>query len=471
MKFKKGQKLGDWVLIEKIGWGGNGEVWKCQKGDEVRAVKILSKINKKSYGRFKREIHTIIELQGTEGILPIYDFFLPKTYDSGIPFYVMPVAKPAFPEFKKLNFKEKLDACIRLTKTIKACHEKNIGHRDIKPKNILFHKQNFYLCDFGLVKKDDGQVLSKNENKIGPWKTIAPEMRRNPETLPYKADVFSLAKTFWIFLSENENSFDGQFVSNETLSFDEKYKNEYLQPLYTLFEKCTEHDLEKRPSINDLLGELQYYLKLRDEWDERISYQWRELINNLFPMVVPLRTVWTDTDKILKILKMISKYQDLNHMFYPTGGGVDLDSAEKGREKNSITINYTEIMFPEKLTLECCPENEWNYFWLQLKNIEPIFSENKGRFAEYLVDYDSKEYVNESYESATQREREYPTGSEIKEYMRYLKGAFVIFAKNSPYNIGNYSLGGSKKFDAYQPYHEKLGEEDFRKLINKMRSL
>jgi len=92
---------------------------------------------------------------------------------------------------------------------------------------------------------------------------------------------------------------------------------------------------------------------------------------------VPLHTEWRDIDSIIKILNDIGDMPGLNHMFLPTGGGQDVESAEYAKEEGCICLvaggcNY--ILKPYKLELENYGENDhrWSYFRLQLEEIEPI---------------------------------------------------------------------------------------------------
>lgn len=71
--------IGFWELKKKIGSGGNGKVWECidQAGNEF-SLKILTKTTGEAYQRFLDEVKVMLSHQGTDGVLPVIDFYLPE---------------------------------------------------------------------------------------------------------------------------------------------------------------------------------------------------------------------------------------------------------------------------------------------------------------------------------------------------------------------------------------------------------
>lgn len=136
---------------------------------------------------------------------------------------------------------------------------RGISHRDIKPSNIYFYEGRFYLGDFGLVDFPDNTSGFTKENKgLGAIFTIAPEMKRNPKNADgEKADVFSFAKTMWMFLTGNEKGFDGVYNYSDPncgLSYVEKYHETHLVELEELFQDATSNNPNNRPSVNSALA-------------------------------------------------------------------------------------------------------------------------------------------------------------------------------------------------------------------------
>ncbi|EFI9102210.1 hypothetical protein HID44_004923, partial [Escherichia coli] len=72
-----GALIDNWVLVEKKGAGGNGEVWhaKNETGQSC-AIKVLKSGGQEKIERFRREIE-IIQLHNITGVVPVIDFHIP----------------------------------------------------------------------------------------------------------------------------------------------------------------------------------------------------------------------------------------------------------------------------------------------------------------------------------------------------------------------------------------------------------
>ncbi|MGR6838013.1 hypothetical protein ACU5DF_02480 [Aliivibrio wodanis] len=89
LKFKRGRKVGDWQLIEKLGAGGNGDVWKVKnKNGEEFALKVLRNIDADTFTRFKIEENILRELN-INGVIKLVDSFIPESKSEGTPWFVM----------------------------------------------------------------------------------------------------------------------------------------------------------------------------------------------------------------------------------------------------------------------------------------------------------------------------------------------------------------------------------------------
>lgn len=196
--------------LRELGEGGNARVYLVKSFDrpEEYALKTLNNRGTEKRSRFVDEIHVMRDNCDTiEGILPVLD------YSESEFWYTMPVAEPVmkYIERSKLSIKSVVLYSISLCGTLMELHRRGISHRDIKPSNIYFYEGRFYLGDFGLVDfPDNTHGLTKENKGLGAIFTIAPEMKRNPQNADgKKADVFSFAKTMWMFLTRNEKGFDG----------------------------------------------------------------------------------------------------------------------------------------------------------------------------------------------------------------------------------------------------------------------
>lgn len=131
-------KLQDFQIIEKLGEGGNAEVFLVKRTSDQQelALKQLKKNNrgKEKKIRFIQEAKIMLENYPlVEGILPILDFSEEEYW------YTMPIAIPAiqYIERNKLDIQEIVHYTEQLCDTLIYLHEKEISHRDIKPSNIF----------------------------------------------------------------------------------------------------------------------------------------------------------------------------------------------------------------------------------------------------------------------------------------------------------------------------------------------
>lgn len=471
MKYKKGKKIGKWTLKEFLGSGGNGEVWKCSntKGD-FGAIKLLKYKSKKSYQRFLDEIKVMEENTDIPGIIPIIDTFLPKFKKMNIAYFVMKIGYNAEKKLKRKSLEEKIDAFLDLCETIKLLHTRNIAHRDIKPPNLLFYNDRLSISDFGLVDYPNKNDYSSKNEEIGAKWTIAPEMRRNSSSADgLKADIYSLAKTLWILLTEKNKGFDGQYSAISNLRLSLIYKNKYTTPLDILLTKCTDNDPNLRLDINDFITELNKWKVLNQDFSKRNQEQWYEIQKKLFPSAFPKRVIWSDINDIIIILKVICTYKNLNHVFLPTGGGLDLLDSKLSVEQSCIELQFfsKHIVKPKRLLFESINyDPQWNYFRLELELLsravitkdcfgdsirEDVTQLSPGQYK------DSNYYENSYYRE--QEDDEYVRPTEMEYVTRWLSGSFVIFSKSSTYN----SISST-----YDGRHNKMDTDKFRDYIQQL---
>uniref|UniRef100_Q3AQV2 Serine/threonine protein kinase n=1 Tax=Chlorobium chlorochromatii (strain CaD3) TaxID=340177 RepID=Q3AQV2_CHLCH len=448
--FIKKQKFDKWELKRFLGGGGNGEVWECcdEEGNKG-AIKLLKHVKSKSYARFCDETKIMEQNFDIEGIIPILDKFLPEKLDGSIPYYVMPMAESAEKVFKAKNIVSKIDSIIEICKTLAKLHERGIAHRDIKPPNLLVFNSRLALADFGLVDYPDKKDISLQNEEIGAKWTMAPEMRRESSKADsLKSDVYSLAKTIWIILTENPKGFDGQYSIDSIIELKRFYNKTYTTPIDNLLTKCTDNDPNQRPTVNEIILELENWKVLNKDFHERNQEQWFEIQTKLFPMTFPKRVIWENIEDIVKILKVVCTYDNLNHMLYPNGGGMDLEDVRLSHEKSCIELDcqLINIVKPKRLLFESFGYTaEWNYFRLELYELEPSGAYENDEYYENIQYY-------EEYDG-------YVSPENTMQLLRWFRGSFVIFNKRSVYN---------RISSTYDGRHNKMNTEEFRDYIQEM---
>ena len=473
--------MGEYKIIRKMDGGGNANVFVAEnvRGEAV-AIKILreesgngkrtEKRNRKKRIRFKIETEMVVGIQDEiEGVIPIFSYGLPDKRTKKY-WYAMPIAIPLEDRLKEVkSLEDKVNCVLELARTLEALHKKDIVHRDIKPKNIYFYNGKYCLGDFGLVDYPEKRDLTSFQEAVGPKATMAPEMRYNAKNADgKKADVYSLAKTLWIVLTGVAHGFEGRYEEDDAiigLRNDKRYKKEHLVELEELLKQATEYDPSLRPSMEIFVTTLEKWLEIVSNFQKSNYSEWKYLQNRLFPKTVPSHTEWRDIDSIIKILNDIGSMPGLNHMFLPTGGGQDIETAKCANEESCICLvaggcNY--IFKPHKLELENYGKNDyrWSYFRLQLEPIEPISDAIYEECRESLVEDFPGHYIVSDlanygrYNDGT----EFPKG--YRQVDRFLNGSFVIFSKQSVYN----HISGT-----YDARHNKMSSIEFRHYIGTMR--
>jgi histidine kinase len=454
-------------IIDELGEGGNAKVYrvKCKEDNEEYALKDLVVGGKEKYSRFINEINTIKEnYQIIEGIIPIYRFSVEEYW------YTMPIAISAVDYIleNKLDIEEIVKGIISLSETLEKLHEKDICHRDIKPSNIYYYNNRFAFGDFGLVDfPNNTDDFTKSDKGLGAIFTIAPEMKRNPKNADSKkADVFSLAKTMWMFLTNNEKGFDGVYNyldPSHSLRYFERYKNTHLVEIDELLKDSTDNNPDVRPTIEEFKERLINWIDVYSDIDKSQASDWNFLNKQLFGFNPPESSSWRNINKIVEVLNIIGKTPAYNHMLFHDKGGLDFSFAEIADEENCIklydTLGFCYIVRPKILYFEGFNENyRWNYFLLEFDKLSPILSAEDDCDNEYLVEDYPAHYVSAQYAQygVYDYETEIPLPKGFQTVYRYIRGKFLIVMKNGPYN----GINGT-----YDGRHGDCSASEFRNYI------
>lgn len=468
--------IGNWELKRKLGCGGNGEVWECiDQAGNFCAMKILTRTTGEAYQRFLDEVKIMLSHQGNDGVLPVIDYNLPELNGSelteGELYYVMPLAIPAKERLFGCIFEEKLNAIRDILKMLCQLHHQGIAHRDIKIENILLYQEHYVLSDFGLVFYQDKIRVTKTDERIGAKRTLAPEMERpgSKNADPFKADVYSIAKTIWVILTENSDSFEGQYSRNQVIRLEDNVKSPrytYFTPLGDLLAECTDVLPALRPEIDQVLARFEEWENMQDDFAKSNRYQWVEVIKALFPYSVPAHAEWTDIKEIKIVLNLISHYDSLNHLFFPSGGGLDLDAVFDSYEDHCLELDFgglRHIVNPKILTFESIGEDLlWNYFRLECNPMKPVLNSTpEDEFDEGVSEISPLEYVDYGVmeDGDLAKQYGYHVTDFSRQIARQLKGSFVIFSKSSFYN---------RTTGTYDGRHDKMSASDFRTFIEKV---
>ena len=178
-----GQVLGHFRLIEEIGAGGMGIVfraWDTRLEREV-AVKVLNPktlIDGSARKRFRREALMLSKLNHPN-VESVYDFHTDNGMDYLVLEYVPGMSLDDRVESGALTEKEVLAIAIQLASGLAAAHEQRIIHRDLKPGNLRLTPQNtLKILDFGLA-----ELFTPGEDTVTQTVTVQSPMAGTPAYL------------------------------------------------------------------------------------------------------------------------------------------------------------------------------------------------------------------------------------------------------------------------------------------------
>lgn len=451
-------------ICSELGEGGNAKVFLAEdkQTKEKVALKVLINRKEESELRFKDEIETMCKYSALkDGVMPIYKSDIENCW------YSMPVAVRISNHIGSGNINNRCEIVVNLMlglcSTLEYLHANGVSHRDIKPDNLYLYNDVPCFGDFGLVDfPDKDNNLTRNDKGLGAIFTIAPEMKRDPVGKDGKmADVYSMAKTMWMLLTQDEKGFDGQYnCVDEThrLHAYEHLHNEYLVEIERLMKKATDNDPSKRPTISEFKSMLEEWLKFRDS-DSANQREWEFLNDCIFNGRTPKSAEFDKLEEIVEILNYIGSSPAYNHMLFGESGGLDFDRAEKANEEGCIyLINkpFVSIIKPKALYFESFNDTKWNYFLLDIEELVPIFSQSPRGDEELVEDYPGH-YVNA--DNVVYGVYDYDTGEKLpegyKHVYRYCTGRFLVVLKDSPYNQmpgtydGRHALCTSVEFKDY----------------------
>jgi serine/threonine protein kinase len=192
-----GTPFGHYRLLELLGRGGMGEVWRAYDTltDRVVALKLLPAHwaeDEMFQLRFRREAHAAAALSEPH-IVPIHNYgeidgrlFVDMRIIEGRDLQAVLEEGPLEPA-RAVTVIEQVAAALN------AAHKAGLVHRDIKPSNILIGDLDFaYLIDFGLARAVDHTNLTETGTMIGTWPYMAPERFSLGRADP-RSDTYSLA--------------------------------------------------------------------------------------------------------------------------------------------------------------------------------------------------------------------------------------------------------------------------------------
>ena len=325
--------LGNYQILEEIGRGGMGVIYRARQRHSRRIVAIKRVLSyhadsQDTLMRFRREAEAAANLDHPN-ILPIYE--VSESHD-GLPFFSMKFASggsllEAAPALRS-EPRRAVALMVKVARAIQYAHEQGILHRDLKPGNILLDGRGEpMVSDFGLAKwlEPTGR-LTRTPSIFGTPGYIAPEqVNGSDRKLTSAADVYGLGAVLFDLLT-GRPPFTGEHALKTIQQAAEKPapKLRTLAPaldrdLETICAKCLERDpLARYRSAGELADDLERWLHGRSIVARPVSppvHLWRWVRRN--PLVAQMAALVLAMATAVGV--MISKAQTVSP---PSASGI-----------------------------------------------------------------------------------------------------------------------------------------------------
>ena len=301
-----GKTISHYKILEKIGEGGMGVVYKAQdtKLDRIVALKFLPErflCDEEAKKRFIQEakaasalnhanittIHEIDEVQGK--------CFISMEYVEGKS--IREVVKG-----RSLSIEEILKIAIQTCEGLIAAHEKKIVHRDMKSDNVMLTSRGqVKIMDFGLAKLMGATKLTSTGSALGTVAYMSPEQVQGEE-VDQGSDIFSFGVTLYEMIT-GQLPFKGDHeaaiiysIVNEDPEPLTKYRPNVSERLQRIVDKTlSKKKIERYQHINDLLADFRReekgltHMKVAKVLPDR-GFPKRK--KKVFPLVIPASIVF-----------------------------------------------------------------------------------------------------------------------------------------------------------------------------------
>jgi serine/threonine protein kinase len=261
-----GQTVGHYKILEKLGEGGMGVVYKAQDItlDRIVALKFLPHhlmANDAEKARFLQEAKAASSLNHPN-VCTIYGMgehgaeqYIEMEYVEGVTLrHKIPVEK----------FSETMTYAIQIADALSEAHAKGIVHRDVKAENIMVNTKNqIKVMDFGLAKLKGSLKLTRASSTVGTLAYMAPEQIQGQD-VDQRSDIFSFGVVLFEMLT-GKLPFRGEHeaammysIMNEEPESAQHYKPELSAEVLHVLGRALEKDpADRYQSAQDMLIDLR----------------------------------------------------------------------------------------------------------------------------------------------------------------------------------------------------------------------
>ena len=267
----KGRRLRQYELLEEIGRGGMGMVYRAkhERLDREDAVKILPESSMKRTDlveRFHREIRAVGKLKHPN-IVTAYD----ADEVDGIHFLAMelidgPDLRSLVARIGRLSVPDACELTRQSATALRAAHQQGLVHRDVKPSNLLLSETGaIKLLDLGLallIHDQPGNVTHQGQ-VMGTLDFMAPEQATESHAVDGRADIYSLGCTLYYLLTghapyESATGPHRKLMAHASAAIPNvaNHRGDVSADLAKLVSQMMAKDPNLRPSLDDIVARL-----------------------------------------------------------------------------------------------------------------------------------------------------------------------------------------------------------------------
>jgi serine/threonine protein kinase len=368
--FEPGKVLDNkWIIIELIGKGAMGEVYRAHQINLKRdvAIKTISddvmvEIEddpdeiEVAFGRFQREVQTMAQVRHTN-ILTIFDYGeveeITSSETSRIAYIVMEyipgnslrftLSEDGLDDIPEVYGKWIRNYFMPILDGVEILHNNKIIHRDLKPENVFMDGVVPKIADFGLARSVQMKAVTISIEMLGTLAYMSPEQCSDFKTADYTTDIYALGK---ILFEAVHGTLTEKVVPFTSVAIDNP-QTDFLEEMSLIIQKATAEEPGARyQTIQELRGDLKKALLLfegdNDQTDE-IRAVTKSPVNSVSSPIL-----WLIVGVVVAIISVFS--MGVYHLVEKKESLVDLDESPYIDHADLPTAQ--QIYSSENITLE-----------------------------------------------------------------------------------------------------------------------